>query len=217
MLTNGKMYNVSKQQLIECSTGYGNHGCIKGTAVNGFRYLTSGANSSDSKQLQYWKSAWTEEEYPYTGKYSGEEACKATEDRYDRHLPHVNVTKYWQVPRWDEAALRQAVATIGPVAVTVDASVREFQFYSSGIFALPSCRRYHVSHGMLLVGYDMAEESATNPDKGSAKTTPSYWILKNSLGDGWGEEGFMKLVAGRNQCGISSLASFAVVRAVKNK
>ena len=57
-------------------------------------------------------------------------------------------------------------------------------------------------HGVLLVGY--GTESSTN-----------YWILKNSWGAAWGENGFFRILRqsedGPGICGLQMGASFPSV------
>ena len=60
-------------------------------------------------------------------------------------------------------------------------------FYSSGVF--DNCESY-LNHGALAVGY-----------------TADYWIIKNSWGVSWGENGYIKLKKG-NTCGVLNTASY---------
>ncbi|XP_074708033.1 procathepsin L-like isoform X2 [Strix uralensis] len=103
------------------------------------------------------------------------------------------------VARGSEAALEQAVAAVGPVSVAVDASSFHFHFYKSGIFSSMFCSQ-QVNHGMLAVGYGTSQELGHNV---------SYWILKNSWSEVWGEQGYIRLLKGAdNQCGVANQASF---------
>lgn len=72
----------------------------------------------------------------------------------------------------------------GPVSVAVDANL--WSFYSSGVFG--TCGS-SLNHGVLLVG-----------------STDAYWLIKNSWGTRWGENGFMRIKRG-NTCGIALAAS----------
>ncbi|KFU84448.1 Cathepsin L1, partial [Chaetura pelagica] len=68
-----------------------------------------------------------------------------------------------------------------------------------GIFSSMFCSQ-RVNHGMLAVGYGMSQERGHNV---------SYWILKNSWSELWGEQGYVRLLKGaNNQCGVASQASF---------
>eukprot|EP00126_Sphaerothecum_destruens_P002326 Sdes_comp15757_c0_seq2m4815 len=192
-LTNNIMYNISQQQLVECSISFGNSGCVGGEVENAFQYYSAG-------NLAVLESA-----YPYIGNYSGQRC------RYKASQGVVNVTKFLQVPRDDEKSLQQAVATVGPVAVMIDPTLREFQFYRDGVFASSSCQPYDLRHAMLLVGYAGMEPAAHPSFDAGADQEQPYWLLKNSLGRDWGMEGYIKFASGTNLCGIASLASFAIV------
>lgn len=52
----------------------------------------------------------------------------------------------------NEAKLLEAVATIGPIAVAIDASHKSFQMYSSGVYYERKCSSRSIDHG---VGYRM--------------------------------------------------------------
>lgn len=65
---------------------------------------------------------------------------------------------------------------------------------SRGIYDDSTCTSDRVNHAMLLVGY-----------------SPHYWILKNWWGAQWGEGGYMRLIKGRNRCGVANYAAYAKV------
>lgn len=102
-------------------------------------------------------------------------------------------------PHGEETALQQAVATVGPVSVAIDASHMSFQLYKGGIYDEPACSPQELDHGVLAVGY--GTDAATN--------TP-FWLVKNSWGTAsWGEQGYIRMIRNKNnQCGIASMASY---------
>ena len=134
----------------------------------------------------------TEDSYPYQ--------CNATQCHEDTNCKFSKATigatekGYADLPDGDEDALAKAMATVGPVSVAIDASHHSFMFYSQGIYEEPACSHEDIDHAVLIVGYG-----------------PDYWIIKNSWGTEWGEEGYMKMKRGVNMCAITSLASYPLV------
>jgi hypothetical protein len=69
--------------------------------------------------------------YPYVAK---QETCK-----YSAANIGATCSGYVKIVPGDEAALKEAVATKGPVSVAIDAGHQSFQLYSSGVYDEPSC------------------------------------------------------------------------------
>ncbi|XP_060089434.1 procathepsin L-like [Heteronotia binoei] len=173
-----KLVSLSEQNLIDCSGKLGNHGCHGGYITRAFEYVRNngGINSEDA--------------YPYLEK-------EGFNCRYNPQERAANCTSLVAIQRGSEAALEQAVATIGPVSVAVDAHNFPFHFYKSGIFSSIFCSDV-VNHAMLAVGYGTSQEDGKE-----------YWILKNSWSENWGEKGYMRLVKGAgNHCGVANQASY---------
>lgn len=133
----------------------------------------------------------TEAYYPYEG-----------QERYCRFSPSyigATATGLVDIPSQNEQALLQAVATIAPVSVAIDASHTSFQFYEEGVYYEPGCSPTDLDHGVLVVGY--------GSDGGS-----DYWLVKNSWGKSWGDRGYIKMSRNRNNnCGIASMASYPLM------
>ncbi|CAK6971491.1 cathepsin L.1 [Scomber scombrus] len=108
-------------------------------------------------------------------------------------------TGYVKVKKGDEDALKEAVASVGPVSVGIDASHISFQLYKSGVYDEPDCSSLWLHHAVLAVGY-------------STENRHDYWLVKNSWGLHWGEKGYIKMSRNKhNQCGIATDAFYPLV------
>lgn len=100
----------------------------------------------------------------------------------------------------NECKLMEAVAKVGPVAVAIDASQPSFQFYKGGVYYEPKCASGRMDHGVLVVGY------GTDADSGA-----EYWLVKNTWGTGWGEDGYIRMARNRmNNCCIACYGAYPI-------
>lgn len=134
----------------------------------------------------------TEDDYPYKG-VDGQ--C----DISRKNNKVVTIDGYEDVMPYSERALKKAVAH-QPVSVAIEAGGRVFQHYQSGVFK-GHCGTA-LDHGVVVVGY------------GSDGRGLDYWIVRNSWGTGWGENGYIKLHRNSHtftgKCGIAMQPSYPV-------
>jgi len=85
--------------------------------------------------------------------------------------------------------IKQAIFSHGPIAASsyVDAA---FLAYTGGVFN--ACTSGEPNHGILLVGWD------------DNQGTDGVWILRNSWGPEWGEDGYMRVEYGCSNVGYAA-------------
>ena len=182
----GTMTTLSEQNLVDCVKGEklpGDDsaccmGCQGGLMNDAFQYMIDHQGGMVD----------TEAAYPYTG--------RAGQCQYDAAKEGTKITKWTGIKQGDEDALLDAVATVGPVSIAVDASIG-WQLYFGGIMhpTLCSSDPKKMDHGVALVGF--------GTEKGK-----DYWIVRNSWGAGWGEHGYARIIRGKNACGLANAASY---------
>nr|AHA62779.1 RCR3-like cysteine protease [Mirabilis jalapa] len=111
----------------------------------------------------------------------------------------ASIGGYQDVPANDEAALLKAVAH-QPVSVALEGGGFDFQFYSSGVFQ-GECG-YELDHAVAIIGYGESDDGI------------KYWLIKNSWGTKWGENGYMRIKRDVDDkyglCGLAMQPSYPI-------
>ncbi|CAO1330996.1 unnamed protein product [Diamesa serratosioi] len=132
----------------------------------------------------------TEQSYPYKGV---EGRCA-----FNKLNIGAKCRGYSYIPRRNEPSLMNAVVTIGPISVAINVEF-SFHHYRRGVYYEPKCNPNKLNHAALVVGY-------------GSEGGYDYWLVKNSWGSSWGEDGYIKMVRNRgNNCGIATAASYPLV------
>ncbi|CAI0432668.1 unnamed protein product [Linum tenue] len=152
----------------------------------------NGGFMDDAFQFVKTKGLTTETKYPYSAADGTCSTAKTTS-------PAAKISGYEDVPANNEDALLKAAAN-QPIAVAIDASGSAFQFYSSGVFT-GDCGT-DLDHGVAVVGY------------GTSGDGTKYWLVRNSWGTSWGDQGYIKMHRGigakEGLCGIAMSASYPI-------
>ncbi|KAH9604230.1 hypothetical protein KSS87_001866 [Heliosperma pusillum] len=191
----GKLVSLSEQELVDCDRSQ-NEGCNGGLMELAFDFIKQKGGIT------------TEANYPYT-------AADGTCNKAKMNYQVVSIDGHEKVPENDENALLKAVAN-QPVAVSIDASGQDMQFYSEvdnfasgfqGVYA-GQCGT-DLDHGVAAVGY------------GATTDGTKYWIVKNSWGEEWGEKGYIRfqrgIAAKEGLCGIAMDASYPIKNSNKDE
>ncbi len=177
-----QLVSLSEQNLIDCSGSWGNQGCNGGDQERAFNYTRDNGGID------------TDKSYPYE---VADGSC-----RFSAKSIGATVTGYVRIPYGNESALMEAVTTVGPIAVSIDARNDTFQLYSGGVYYNPECSSsvLNLDHAVLVVGY------------GTLLTGQEYWLVKNSWGADWGMDGYIRMARNKNNhCGIVTSAVYPTV------
>ncbi|XP_061391827.1 procathepsin L-like [Musca vetustissima] len=176
----GLLVPLSTQNLVDCAEDYGSMGCDGGFQEYAFEYIRDHGVSVASK-------------YPYTQMENAQCGRNETTDK------GVYIRDYARIKPGDEAKMKEVIATLGPLACSMNADVVSFEQYSGGIYDDNQCNQGEVNHSVVVVGY-------------GTENGRDYWIVKNSYSANWGENGFFRLPRNENSfCGIASECSFPIL------
>jgi cathepsin L len=173
-IATGQLVELSEQQILDCTANPkhcgGTGGCHGATAELAF----------DTAVKSGLATEWT---YPYVS-YSGKDfTCNPS------ITPYATVSKYVTLPTNQQEPLMDAIANIGPIAISVDAS--SWHFYDSGVFDGCNQTNPDIDHAVQLVGY------------GTDDKLGDYWIVRNSWSPKWGEKGYIRVKReSKPRCGI---------------
>ena len=174
--------NLSEQQIVDCARSprrdvsnnpYDSAGC-------------SGGWSSEAMEYIRQHNVTYESSYPYT----------ASNGRCRQNVGRSAVTLAGPDPGWryysgGNATLIKSLIAVSPVVNYLRVE-NGFQLYNGGVLTTP-CVNQGVNHATAIVGYCTSKLLFGNFN---------YWIVKNSWGDTWGENGFYKIPIIRNSPGL---------------
>ncbi|KAK9171546.1 Papain family cysteine protease, partial [Cryptosporidium meleagridis] len=165
---------LSPQQIIDCSTSFGNLGCDGGFYSNGWSYLL------EKNVPRNYICSWNE--YPYIDSIS---SCKANACNGCLTISKYNVFTGLALngdDGWD--FVTTILPKVGSISLSINSNLPGFSSYSDGIYKAPKCTTYSdLNHAVIMIGYGVND----NGDK--------YYVIQNSWGVSWGIGGFMNVSA----------------------
>jgi cathepsin F len=177
------LVSLSEQWIVDCS-----HGCLQSEPN-----LCDGGCGGGLPWLAYQdiinnKGLTGESNYPYVGY---QQTCPSGE-------PSLAVISNWTSLSTDPTDIETYMVGKGPLSITLNAGL--LMSYTSGVITgtPDDCPNSGSDHAVLLVGYDRTQN-------------PPYWIVKNSWGTDWGENGYFRIESDNGLCGINSCVTSALV------
>jgi hypothetical protein len=158
----------SPQQLISCSSAYGNAGCDGGWYFWAWNYMQDYAQESEAS-------------YPYSNAsknfgITGTCLYNSSEGLVNTDSP----TDYVRVGKSNDD-IKSAI-DLQPNSIAIDASSPVFQSYTGGVIETASACGNTLDHAVVVVGYGSDSDSGLD-----------YFIVRNSWGESWGVDGFVYL------------------------
>jgi len=187
--TNSPLTNLSVQQITSCTPNTlqcgGGGGCKGSVESFAFSYAE-------------FFGVVSEEDWPYvSGKTSETEECfndglSASKSRIFME-PVAFVRGQETLPHNDYDAILNHIANIGPLAISV-AATNGWKHYGGGVFdGCSYSENIELNHAVQLVGY------------GTDETLGDYWLVRNSWGASWGEDGYIRLLREPEvKCGVDT-------------
>jgi cathepsin X len=130
---------------------------------------------------------------PVQGKPAG--TCYPVQ-RYNRYF----VTEYSKMAFPSIHEMKAEIFRRGPISCSIDSSFVENGKYHPGDIVNVTGKVWDLDHDISVAGWSV------DPDTGA-----EYWIVRNSWGTFWGDEGWMKVALGHNVMGIESDCAWAVI------
>ena len=138
--------------------------------------------------------AYNEDSWPYT-------ATDGTCTYSEADASSVILDTYVCVEPQSPEGMKPAVA-LKPVAISIDAGSDVFHNYSGGVLDSDECG-ISTNHAVAIVGYGTDEASGLE-----------YWLVRNSWGTSWGEDGFIKIAIteGDGICAINHRPLYPIIK-----
>ena len=135
LLLKRKSVDLSEQQIVDCSSSYGNNGCWNGFYKYSFDYVKANSLAVDS-------------EYPYVGK---EQDC--------RKVNGVFKISSYLAYNGNNCIFLENILMMRPVIVSVDGANFYWQFYQSGVLSRCGSKN-RLNHGVQVVGVEYTDNGS---------------------------------------------------------
>ena len=165
-----KLTPLSAQELLSCDTA--NKGCRGGYVNNALEYTVM-------------RGLATEECLPFKGTFDAKCSEMCAEPMKVRPESFCVL--------FGDNDIKREIMKNGPVVSSMEVYT-DFLSYKTGVYTkgedVPKFSGYHT---IKIVGWGVEDGSEEEPNKGN-----KYWIIENSWGEDWGQNGYAKISEGQN-------------------
>lgn len=174
-------WRLSEQSLMDCCFDFGCNGC-------------GGGGTTDPMECAVHMGAIPSSySHPYLASTTNSTCSNAPSEA------SAAVQSWYQPCRTgDEKCLQSAMggkdcSTFSTLALKTSIEVIDsFYDYASGVYSDPNCPKHKHNHAVAIVGW------GTEPASGK-----DYWIIRNSWGPSWGQQGYIMMERGNNMCCVA--------------
>jgi len=188
---------LSPQAAVDCGGSYGFGGCGGGSFEELHQFLAKTGVTDDTC------APYLAVDFAYRSQASCEDTMCRTCDRFGSCYNLPNATK-WKAKEYGRLAsvndMMAEIYTRGPIVCSMYAHSQPFEDYTGGIITEATVYNF-TTHVVSMVGYGV--DTSVQPSR-------PYWIVRNSFGTHWGEQGFFRVLRGRNTLLIESHCGWAV-------
>lgn len=176
----GHLVELSQQNLMDCSWAQGNNACDGGLDTQAYDWMLAVNGGAVAEAAAYGG-------YKNADGFCHEAAAGAKIKGY------VNVTD-------GMAGFNDALANVGPLSISIDATPNSFYYYKSGYYYADDCKSgaNDLDHTVLAVGTIMDGDQ-------------KYTIVKNSWSTHWGMDGYVYISQQNNCCGCATAATYPLM------
>lgn len=175
----GNLLKFSEKYILDCDS---ESSCNGGSLDTVYNFVNKTGYLYEAKDYK-----------KYDAKKDDSDCPKKTEKAHDIKF------KGWKAVNFTDNVekMKEHLYTNGPSYMGVNATGMLLNHYTHGIIEVDNCPKNYTEsdHGVLVVGW------------GKEKDTP-YWIVKNSWGDDWGEDGYFRVKMGLDICRCESKIKF---------
>lgn len=180
----GTLDLLAEQTLVSCDTT--DSGCNGGNPINAWGVMNG------------WGGDEFNKDYPYTsGSTQQDGTCSGIKTKDIAANSKPNTYSMIASKASDESAMAVQIQS-SPMSICVDAA-NLWQTYTGGLVTAADNCGTTIDHAVQAIGI--------NTDTFSDGKKHTYWIVRNSWTDTWGEQGYIWVEYGANNCGITSQAT----------
>lgn len=208
-LATGNLTTFSEQQIVACD--FLNDGCDGGYMYRAMQYIADFGGLVSEDAYPY-KAVMMD--YKLGTPHCDTDLLNEKLEGDGSNIGHISSYQWVAMGAEFENLMKIFLLKNGPLALAVNANGMDYYVHgitgcktiagweycdAGAIDTTTPCDPTELDHGVLAVGYGNQEGS-------------EYWVIKNSWGPQWGEDGYYRLERGTDHCGVANMVTHGVYK-----